>query len=299
MSAAVAAPPELTQTAESIANTLIDAGGAAWATMTGAEFAHHPGDTKYDAPQTLAASLGKTLVTRMDWTGDREGALYLLMAAEGAQAIIAHMMALMMGGPADVAGTALDAEGLDAYGEVANNFSGQGAQALRGSVGGNIKFVIKNTTLAEDAAAVAAALGDAPLALSSGTFNLGDGGPYAIAVAMAASCTGVEIPGENPDDAAPPGVPEAVLAEFTPENIEHALKVKVPLIVVLAETKLRMEFVQEWAPGSIIEFRKQSGEILDVCANNVKMARGEVVTTNKHFGVQIRQVLDPRVRGGD
>ena len=71
------------------------------------------------------------------------------------------------------------------------------------------------------------------------------------------------------------------------------MKIKVPLIVVLARNRTRMEVIQEMAPGTILEFRKQAGEILDVCAGHVKIAEAEVVIVNQHFGVQIRRMVSP------
>jgi flagellar motor switch protein FliN/FliY len=66
------------------------------------------------------------------------------------------------------------------------------------------------------------------------------------------------------------------------------------VIVILAEKKMRMEMVQALAPGSIIEFRKLSGELLDLCVGRVKIAEGEVVLTNEHFGIQVRKLIDIR-----
>ena len=72
------------------------------------------------------------------------------------------------------------------------------------------------------------------------------------------------------------------------------MRIKLPLIVTIASKKMRMELIQEMNPGTIIEFRKMSGEPLDVMAGNVKIAEAEVVITNQCFGIQIRAIVDPR-----
>ena len=50
--------------------------------------------------------------------------------------------------------------------------------------------------------------------------------------------------------------------------------------------------IQGMSPGTILEFRKKSDDVLDVCANNVKIGDAEVVTTSQHFGVQMRHLVD-------
>ena len=70
-----------------------------------------------------------------------------------------------------------------------------------------------------------------------------------------------------------------------------AMALVVPMVVVLSTTKMRMEVVQNMAPGTMIEFRKFSGELLDMYANNIKFAEGEVVVTNKHFGIQLKRFV--------
>lgn len=290
----VQATPELLEAAGHIAKIFIDGGSGAWSTMTGADLAYHPGDARVDFPEALAAQLGTGLVTRIGWSGDRSGKIYLWLSEDGAKAIIAYMMALMMGGEADLAGTQLDAEGMDAYAEAANNFVGQGAQALRGELGGELKFTVESTFRAELPGGASEAFGNAPLAALFGDFSLGGAGAYPLAVAMEPSCTGVAVPEAEGDNDAAAGASAEVLRDFSPENVAHVMKLPIPLVVVLAEKKMRMELVQEMAPGTIIEFRKQSGEKLDVCANNVKIAEAEVVMTNRHFGVQFQRMINPR-----
>ena len=72
------------------------------------------------------------------------------------------------------------------------------------------------------------------------------------------------------------------------------MRLPLPVVVVLATTKKRVENIKELAPGSIIEFRKFAGEFLDVCAGNTKIAEGEVVIVNQHFGIQLRKIT-PRI----
>jgi flagellar motor switch/type III secretory pathway protein FliN len=79
-----------------------------------------------------------------------------------------------------------------------------------------------------------------------------------------------------------------------PANLSIAMKIKLPMIVNIATKKMRMELIQDRCPGTIIEFRKMSGENLDVNATNVKVATAEAVIVNQCFGVQIRGIVDPQ-----
>ncbi|MCB0286298.1 MAG: FliM/FliN family flagellar motor switch protein, partial [Calditrichaeota bacterium] len=48
--------------------------------------------------------------------------------------------------------------------------------------------------------------------------------------------------------------------------------------------------------GSIVELDKMAGEPVDLYINNKKMAEGEVVVVDKHFGVRITNLIDPADR---
>jgi len=51
--------------------------------------------------------------------------------------------------------------------------------------------------------------------------------------------------------------------------------------------------------GSVIEFDKLVSEPVDVLINGKKVAEGEVVVIDKHFGIRITTLVDPtdRLRG--
>jgi flagellar motor switch protein FliN/FliY len=65
----------------------------------------------------------------------------------------------------------------------------------------------------------------------------------------------------------------------------------IPIIVNVATKQAFTQDIQKMRSGTIIEFKKRCGEPLDVMANNVKIARGEVITVNGKFGVQLRDVI--------
>jgi flagellar motor switch protein FliN/FliY len=48
--------------------------------------------------------------------------------------------------------------------------------------------------------------------------------------------------------------------------------------------------------GSVIEFDKLVSEPVDVLVNGKKVAAGEVVVVDKHFGIRITTLVDPSER---
>jgi flagellar motor switch/type III secretory pathway protein FliN/chemotaxis protein CheY-P-specific phosphatase CheC len=290
------ASPAILEEAGRIAKILGEGGSGALSTMIGGDVVFTPGQTDFgNAAELVDKALGTVLATRLDWSGDRKGMVVVVLPEAGAKTLVAHMMALMLGAPADPDGAKMDAEGLDAYTEAMGNFAGQGAQALRGALGGALKLAAAGTKLYDAASAdPAEMIGPGAWLCHKGRIALAGRPPVALHLFMTVPVTGMELE-------APPPAPVNLAASaeslgLDPENLAHAMKLKVPLIVVLARNRMRMEVIQEMVPGTIIEFRKQAGEILDVCAGHVKIAEAEVVTTNQHFGVQIRHMVDPRVK---
>ncbi|MDR0496739.1 MAG: FliM/FliN family flagellar motor switch protein [Treponema sp.] len=56
--------------------------------------------------------------------------------------------------------------------------------------------------------------------------------------------------------------------------------------------------VKEYREGSIIELDELAGEPAYVFANNVMIARAEVVVIDEHFGVRLTEVMNKTEQGG-
>lgn len=86
-------------------------------------------------------------------------------------------------------------------------------------------------------------------------------------------------------------------------ELNSLLNIPVPLIVVLCSKPLRVEEILNFSPGAIIEFSKQSDQLLDVMVNDQFLARGEVVKVGEKFGIQIKDVISTqdkiRALGGE
>lgn len=289
--------PKILEEAQRIAATAMGGGAEALGVLTGRGVIYTEGGTEYHAPaDALADFSGKATVSTVKWSGDRQGELNLVLPETAAKGIVAYMMAAMMGTPADPESTALDAEGMDALGEAINNFLGSASQALRNTVGGNISLVAVPPRLVDfDATPAAVEFGPSDRLCHSCQLTIEGMVPAEARLLMTVEVTGMnpEIKKSGQMHAVSQEEPEQEAGDLE-KNRKLAMKMLVPVLVVLAEKQVRMEVIQSLAPGSIIEFRKLSGEMLDVCVGKVKVGEGEVVITNEHFGIQMRKMVDIR-----
>jgi len=71
--------------------------------------------------------------------------------------------------------------------------------------------------------------------------------------------------------------------------------VKVQVIAELGRTVLSLGEVSSFAEGTILELDKFAGEPVDLYANNVKIALGEVVVIDEKFGIRITEIAKETV----
>lgn len=290
--------PEVAEKGGRIATAVMEGGAAGWSTLIGKNVSYAVGATDYGVPAEVVRpeEMGEAVATPVDWSGDTEGKVWLLVPASGAKEVVAYMMALMLGGDANPDTQLLDADGMDAYGEAVNSFFGQGAQQARGEIGGTIKTAVGSSKVVDFKAAAPDQVlgGDEYLAVKI-KVTIEGRPPFTVAMLIARSVTGVapEVDAGASDEER---LAAAARLGVDPVNLAIAMKIKLPLVVNIATKKMRMELIQDMCPGTIIEFRKMSGENLDVIASNVKVATAEAVIINQCFGVQIRNIVDPQAQ---
>lgn len=61
--------------------------------------------------------------------------------------------------------------------------------------------------------------------------------------------------------------------------------------VELGRTRLLIRDIMDLAPGSIIELDKIAGEPVDLFANGMLVARGEVIVIDDNFGVRVTEII--------
>lgn len=88
---------------------------------------------------------------------------------------------------------------------------------------------------------------------------------------------------------------DSVSKEELAGNVEMLRRIKVPIIVSLAQKKMTVEeIIKQLSVGSIIEFNVAFDSYLDLQIGDKKIGEGEVVTINDFYGLQIKSILSAR-----
>jgi flagellar motor switch/type III secretory pathway protein FliN len=99
-----------------------------------------------------------------------------------------------------------------------------------------------------------------------------------------------------------PAQPPAVAASATrpldvsPERIRRILRLKVPVVVRLAERPMLLSEIMKMVPGTIFEFSRTVDQELDLLVNNHQIGGGVAVRVNERFGLRVTQIGDMRGR---
>lgn len=88
--------------------------------------------------------------------------------------------------------------------------------------------------------------------------------------------------------------PEAAAAGAAPGpedfGLDILLDIPVELTVELGRTKIQINELLRLQPGSAVKLAKLEGEPVDILANDVLIARGEVVVRNEKYGIRITEI---------
>jgi flagellar motor switch protein FliN len=79
-----------------------------------------------------------------------------------------------------------------------------------------------------------------------------------------------------------------------PADLERILRLRVPVIVKLAERKISVQEVLRLSNGAIIEFHKSSDDPLELLINNKPIGLGMAVKVGENFGIRLTQVGEVR-----
>ena len=96
------------------------------------------------------------------------------------------------------------------------------------------------------------------------------------------------------DNPVVPLISGQIKSQASPTNgeVQRILRLKVPVIVKLAERRLMLSEVMRLGVGAILEFSKSSDEPLELLINNKPIGIGEAVKVGENFGLRITQVGD-------
>jgi flagellar motor switch protein FliN/FliY len=80
-------------------------------------------------------------------------------------------------------------------------------------------------------------------------------------------------------------------------TLDALLDVSVPVVIEFGRTSMMLQDVLELQPGSVIQLDRTVGEPVDIFVSDRKLAAGEVVVVDDHFGIQITDILSDRNGG--
>ena len=102
-------------------------------------------------------------------------------------------------------------------------------------------------------------------------------------------------PPATPKTPAPPKRRSHHLSEL-PKYSRSLLRIKVPVVVTLAEKRQMLGRIVELGPGSIIQFEKSCEDMLDLDVADCHVATGEAVKVGDKFGLRITSIVLPEER---
>lgn len=94
---------------------------------------------------------------------------------------------------------------------------------------------------------------------------------------------------------------DIIMAEVKiPEEISGKMDIlmdlSLPIVIELGRTRMLIKDILELGHGSVIEFDKLAGEPVDLLINDKKIAEGEVVVIDEHFGIRLTHLIKPSER---
>ena len=80
------------------------------------------------------------------------------------------------------------------------------------------------------------------------------------------------------------------------ENLKVLENIEVKLTVEVGSSELKIRDLLRLNEGSVVELERLAGDPLDILANGVKIAKGEVVMVGERFGIRFTEVTNPENR---
>ena len=131
-----------------------------------------------------------------------------------------------------------------------------------------------------------------------------------LTAAMAPAVTSAPAPGAPPPQAArqtaaaaqvaytPAAFPDLAQRPVReePRNLDILMDVSLQVTVELGRTRKQIRELLSVGPGSVLELERMAGEQVDVLINGKRIAKGEVVVIDEHYGVRITDIISPAER---
>ncbi|MBP9211481.1 MAG: flagellar motor switch protein FliN [Bacteroidetes bacterium] len=89
---------------------------------------------------------------------------------------------------------------------------------------------------------------------------------------------------------------EQAAAKEKDMKIDLLFDLSLQVSIELGRTKMLIKDILELQRGSVIELEKLASEPVDILVNGKKVAEGEVVVIEKHFGIRITSLIESAER---
>ena len=93
-----------------------------------------------------------------------------------------------------------------------------------------------------------------------------------------------------------PAAPPPPLSFETGGGLGRVRDIPLEVTVELGRTRLLIRDIMDLSSGSIIELDKIAGEPVDLFANGLLVARGEVIVIDDNFGVRVTEIITAKER---
>ena len=94
----------------------------------------------------------------------------------------------------------------------------------------------------------------------------------------------------------PAGKEDEKVERSSLENLRVLENIDVKLTVEVGGAEIKLRELLRINEGSVIELERLAGDPLDILANGVKIAKGEVVMVGERFGIRFTEVTNPENR---
>ncbi len=86
---------------------------------------------------------------------------------------------------------------------------------------------------------------------------------------------------------------ESTKKTYRDNKLDFLQDLQLNVFIELGRTKMLIKDILELERGYVIELDKMASEPVDIYVNNKKIAEGEVVVIDKHFGIRITNLNEP------
>lgn len=92
---------------------------------------------------------------------------------------------------------------------------------------------------------------------------------------------------------------EASPSDDKERKLDILMDLTLPISIELGRTNMLIRDILDLKRGQVVEFEKLASEPVDILVNGKKMAEGEVVVIEKHFGIRITHLVETseRIKG--